>query len=234
MTRFARAVLQFFSHWPSLVAGFGIVRIDLPWLAVVWFAASRVAYVGYVGVSLRAQELRGPPVAEGAEDGAWPRFSTRASWLMDNDAIAFVALCVVTAGTVAPSMPWSVAIVVGGVLVLLGSGVKIWANASLSPGSYHWRNFFIAPAPHTLVASGPYRWVSNPMYTIGYAHLYGVALAMKSLPGLAAAVGAQASILLLHLLVERPHLHRLRAKGPSGNKCGMQPAAGAPGGIGRP
>jgi hypothetical protein len=47
------------------------------------------------------------------------------------------------------------------------------------------------------------------MYTIGYLQTYGVALILGSWPGLAASVFAQVSILLFHLLIEKPHFERL-------------------------
>jgi protein-S-isoprenylcysteine O-methyltransferase Ste14 len=58
--------------------------------------------------------------------------------------------------------------------------------------------------------AGPYRFLSNPMYTIGYLQTYGVALIVGSWPGLVAAVFAHVSILLFHFLIEKPHFERLQ------------------------
>ena len=64
---------------------------------------------------------------------------------------------------------------------------------------------FTSPA-RGLVTTGPYRWFRNPMYTVGYAHAYGFALAFLSWPGLLAALCDQVAILVFHLAVERPHV----------------------------
>src|ERR1051325_5449318 len=57
--------------------------------------------------------------------------------------------------------------------------------------------------------AGPYRWLRNPMYTVGYVQTYGLALLVASLPGLVAAVFSQGAIVAFYRLVERPHYQRL-------------------------
>jgi hypothetical protein len=47
------------------------------------------------------------------------------------------------------------------------------------------------------------------MYTIGYLQTYGLALMMRSLPGVMAAVFAQAAILAFYFIVEKPHFEKL-------------------------
>lgn len=209
-SRFAGALRRAAAHWPALVVGVGVHATGSAWLAASWFVASRLAYVLFVGTALRAEDRRDDR-GEG-RGAAWERFSARASWLMDNDAVAFVALCLVTAGVFPPGIPWTATVVAGFLLCVVGVGVKVLAAASLPVGSYHWRDFFLLPESRTLLAPGLYRWVSNPMYTLGYAHVYGLALALRSWPGLAAGAFAQASILLLLVLVELPHLRRHRAR----------------------
>lgn len=190
-------------------AGFIVVVVDSVPLAVGWFVASRLAYVLFVGLSLRAETRHGSLSRRGGPEKAWRRFSVRASWLMDNDAIAIAALCLVTAGTLAAPFPFWATAVAGLGLVVLGVGVKVWATSSLAPGSWHWRDFFIPSEDAAASAVGPYRFISNPMYTVGYAHAYGIALFFRSVHGIAAAAFAQATILLLLHAVERPHFGRM-------------------------
>jgi len=210
VSRTTEALRRTAAHWPALVAGGGVLAAGSPWPAASWFVASRLSYIGYVGISLSAENRRG--ARSGDRGAVWARFHSRASWMMDNDAVAFIALCLGTAGAFPPEIPMSSAIVAGSLLCVIGVGVKVWAAASLPVGGYYWRDFFLPPEPQALVAEGPYRWISNPMYTVGYAHAYGLALALRSGPGLAAAAFAQASILLLHFLVERPHIRNLRTR----------------------
>ncbi len=228
-SRFAAAARQSARHWPALVVGVGVLFAGSAWIAAAWFAASRLAYVSFVGSSLRTEQRRTAGRGLEASRLRFARFSARASWLMDNDAVALGALCLVTAGTLPAAVSWTASIVAGAVLVVVGIGVKVWATSSLSAGSYHWRDSFIHPGAVAVSRVGPYRWLSNPMYTLGYAHAYGAALILRSSAGLAAALFAQATILVFHVLVEQPHLRRLRAQSPlrsTADAAAAHPSAG--------
>ena len=173
-------------------------------LALGYSLVSRVAYVTYIGLALRRADAE--PVSSGA--AAHARFRRRAAFLMYHDGVAFVAVCILTRETLDLPLPlaWRLA---GAALVALGVGVKLWATAALGADGYYWRDFFereIRPVP---TIAGPYRWLRNPMYTVGYLQTYGVALLVASAPGLAAAAFSQAAIIAFYRLVERPHYQRL-------------------------
>jgi len=163
---------------------------------------SRLAYVMYVGFALRREELYGP-------SGNFRRFRRRAAFVMNNDAVAFVVLCLATRNTFRLPIPVPASIAVGAALAIIGVGTKLWAARTLGSAAYYWQNFFEPELAGGPVSSGPYRFVSNPMYTIGYLQTYGLALMVRSLPALFASVFAQAAILTFYLLVEKPHFQRL-------------------------
>jgi protein-S-isoprenylcysteine O-methyltransferase Ste14 len=195
---------------PAVVVGLAVVATDSAALAVAWNVASRLAYVGYVAAALRrrtASDGRAPDA-----ETAWFAFRARASRLMENDAISLGALCIVTRGTLGLAFPVWATIAAGLALMAVGIGIKAWASASLPAGSFHWRSFFVTEDVVRVSATGPYRWIANPMYTLGYAHAYGFALVFGSLWGLLASAFAQAMILLLAALVERPQVKRLRER----------------------
>jgi protein-S-isoprenylcysteine O-methyltransferase Ste14 len=172
--------------------------------ALGYAVISRLAYVLYVGIALRRETEGGPE--------RFRRFRRTAAWIMNHDAFAFVVLCLLSAGTLTLPLSRPVVIAIGIVLTLVGLGVKLWAARTLGADAYYWHNFFEPDAAQGLVMHGPYRFVSNPMYTIGYLHTYGFALVLGSLPGVFAAAFAQAAILTFYYLVEKPHfeeLHRL-------------------------
>lgn len=195
-------------HVPLVLAGLAVALVGSALLAKAWFVASRLAYVAFVGSSLRAQSNAMASSRREGHEQAWRGFRVGASRLMLGDAVALGALCVVTRGTlVLPGPPW-LALGAGILLIVLGIGVKAWATASLAEGTFYWRDFFMQVEQRSFSATGPYRWLSNPMYTVGYAHAYGAAILLGSGAGLAAAVFAQATILLLAFFVERPHLRR--------------------------
>src|SRR5207302_5111927 len=107
---------------------------------------------------------RGP----GEQRGGAPRaLRPRRGVPMYHDGVAFVAVCILTRGTIELPLPlvWRLA---GAALVAVGVGVKLWAAATLGADGYYWRDFFereIRPVP---TIAGPYRWLRNPMYTVGY------------------------------------------------------------------
>jgi len=178
-------------------------------LAAVYHLVSRLAYAVGVGVALRRQDRDQVFTRRHGPEAGFLRFRRAASVVMNNDAVSFVVLCLVTRRTLHPPWPWSYSLATGVLLVFLGVSIKLWAAARLGAAAYYWHNFFV---PGDLVAPdppGPYRFLKNPMYTLGYLHAYGFALATDSGLGLIAAVFDQAAILAFHHWVEKPHLDAL-------------------------
>lgn len=175
----------------------------------VYAILSRMAYVLFVGGVLRREEREGRDTQRFGRVEAFRRFRRRAAIVMHHDAFAFVVLCLATRETWELALPAALTIGVGAVLVVIGLGTKLWAARTLGGDAYYWHNFFDPEAAIGPVSTGPYRFISSPMYTIGYLQTYGLALMLRSLPGLIAAVFSQTAILAFHYLVEKPHFQRL-------------------------
>ena len=161
---------------------------------------SRLAYVLFVGITLNREKR---------EASEFRRFRRVASIVMNNDAAAFILLCVLTRNTLALPVSTTVSVITGAALVLVGLGTKLWAARTLGSDAYFWHNFFDPANARGPVATGPYRYVSNPMYTIGYLQTYGLALITRSLPGMIAAGFAHAAIITFYRIVEKPHFEQL-------------------------
>jgi len=170
-----------------------------------------MAYVLFTGVALRRQERSAAYTRAWGVEGGFQRFRRIVSVLMANDVFAFVLLCLVTRDTLDVGVPRVAVIAVGVVLVAVGISVKVWAANTLGGDAYYWYNFFAPPkggAPH-IVLAGPYRFLANPMYTVGYLQAYGLALITGSMPGVWAAAFLHVSILAFYFAVEKPHFQRL-------------------------
>ena len=177
-------------------------------LTLAYHLASRLAYVLYVGLALRRQERTGYFTRRYGPEEGFRRFRRAAAILMSSDAVSFVVLCLVSRNTLAIGLPRDLVLAAGVVLVLVGLLTKAWAAATLGGRAYYWSNFF-GPANRTARSvAGPYRFFKNPMYTVGYLQVYGLALVAGSLPGLAAALFDQAAILTFYRAVEKPHFDR--------------------------
>lgn len=170
---------------------------------------SRLAYVLFVGWTLRREERERIYARRFGPVEGFRRFRGRAAFVMYHDAFAFTLLCFVTRNTWELPLPPAISFAVGAALVVVGLGTKLWAARTLGSEAYYWHNFFDPDTAVGPVSSGPYRYVSSPMYTIGYLPTYGLALLLRSFPGLIAAVFSQAAILAFYLLVEKPHFQRL-------------------------
>lgn len=187
---------------------------ESPWIWVAFgcHIAARLAYVGYVWIGLERQQSDGWWTRQWGLAGGFGRFRRGASIVMVLDAVSFVAVCLVGWGTLPAVLPRAAGVAAGVALILLGVGTKLWAAATLGDKAYYWYNFFEPAAPTIPAApavTGPYRYLKNPMYTVGYLQTYGLALVTGSLSGLVASVCDQAAILVFHWRVERTHFERI-------------------------
>ena len=183
--------------------------------AFAYAILSRLAYVLFVGITLRLEDRDARYTRAFGPAEAFRRFRRIASVVMNNDALAFILLCVLTRNTLALPVSATVSVIVGAVFTIVGLGAKLWAARTLGSGPYYWHNFFDPQNARGPVTTGPYRYFSNPMYTIGYLPTYGLALITHSFPGVIAAAFLHAAILVFYALVEKPHfekLHRLKPK----------------------
>ncbi len=179
------------------------------WAVFAAHIAARLAYVGYVWVGLTRQQFDGWWTRRWGIAGGFARFRRGASIVMTIDAVSFVAACIVGWGTLPVIVPRAAGGVIGVVLVLLGVGTKLWAAATLGDKAYYWYNFFTPTASVARASAGPYRYLKNPMYTVGYLQTYGLALISGSLAGLIASACDQAAILVFHWRVESAHFKRV-------------------------
>jgi isoprenylcysteine carboxyl methyltransferase (ICMT) family protein YpbQ len=178
-------------------------------LAFAYLILARVGYALGVGIMLTRQERHQAFTRRYGVDGGYTRFKRISTLLMLNDGGAFILLCVVTANTMHLPVPRSLQIALGLVIGVFGIAIKTWATARLGPRAYYWYNFFVPSDPVMPDPPGPYRYLKNPMYGVGYLQTYGLALVCASLPGMLASVFMQASILLFNELVEKPHFKSL-------------------------
>ena len=174
-------------------------------LAFAYHVASRAGYVVGVGYALTQQSRHQRLTRRFGLDGGFRRFRRFASLLMSNDALSFVLLGAATRDTLPSVVPAIALVVAGAVLIAVGVTIRLWANKLLGPAAYYWYNFFAPDDQLVPERLGPYRFLKNPMYTLGYAHTYGIALVCASWPALVAAVIDQAAILIFFAVVEKPH-----------------------------
>ena len=184
----------------------------------MYAVASRLGYVVGVGAMLKRQERDQVFTRTAGVDAGFARFRRIASLLMNNDAVAFILACLVTRGSITPGPRPMLMAVAGLLLCVLGVGMKAWAASQLGSDGYYWKNFF-DDAPYVApVRPGPYRFFKNPMYTVGNLHMYGFALLSNSLPGIFVSLFDHLALMFFHLIVEKPHFERLKARSPASGR----------------
>ena len=176
---------------------------------VAYAVASRLVYVGWVGFALRREERTQYFTRTFGVERGFRRFRLWTMIVMRNDAASLILTCILTRNTLNIGIPPVVEWLAGGALIVIGFGTKEWAARTLGNDAYYWHNFF-EPGSHAAPnPPGPYRYIKNPMYTIGYLHAYGLAIVFDSAWGLVVTLFAQLGILAFHRLVEQPHYERL-------------------------
>ena len=186
-------------------------------VAFAYLIVSRLAYVLGVGIALTQQERHQSLTRRHGVTGGYDRFRRFSTWLMVNDSVAFIALNIVTIDTMHLAVPRSVQIAAGLAIGIFGIAVKTWATARLGPSSYYWHNFFVPKVPVPPDPPGPYRFLKNPMYVVGYLQTYGLALVCASFYGMVASLFMQATILVFNELVEKPHYEALVRNAANGD-----------------
>lgn len=182
-------------------------------LAFAFLILARLAYVVGTGYMLVKQDRHQAYTRQyGVEEG-FARFKRASTILMIFDTGSFILLNLLTVDTLHLPAPRWLWIVVGVLVAVLGLATKAWATKILGPQAYYWYNFFEPAEPVQWVPRGPYRFLSNPMYGVGYLQTYGFALMCASVYGLIGSLFMQVSIYVFNEMVEKPHFVALANKG---------------------
>ncbi|HSB08055.1 MAG TPA: PEMT/PEM2 methyltransferase family protein [Blastocatellia bacterium] len=173
-------------------------------IASVIHAAFRLAYFFYIGLTLNAQYLQQAP-RTGDACREWLRFKKKASFILNADGLTLGIVAVLGAGTLPLHVSFVWTLVVGIALICAGVGVKVSAYRVVGIKGYYWYNFFCSDGEREYVATGIYKYLDNPMYTLGYLHAFGFALVFRSTWGLVFAAFDVLVLWAFHFAFERPH-----------------------------
>jgi protein-S-isoprenylcysteine O-methyltransferase Ste14 len=106
------------------------------------------------------------------------------------------------------AVPAPLVLAAGVALFVVGLVVKLWATLTVGVDVYYFRDMFLGRPVAPICDGGPYRFLRNPMYSVGQLQGYGYALLYGSLPGFVAAGAGHLLIYAFYVMAERPFVRR--------------------------
>ena len=198
------------------IAGYYLVLAPRPTpsLALWYFAGATLLHYVYLFGMFATNGWSETLRARWGEAGGYRVHEGWMAFVFLHNGMSIGYLCWVTggmgmAGAALPSPVPAALAAPAALAVVVGLGTKVWATLIVGIGAYYYHDLFLERAGGDFRREGPYRWLRNPMYTVGHLHAYGVALWYGSVWGLAAAATNQALVLLFNALVEQPHVRRV-------------------------
>lgn len=178
----------------GLIASSGDASLILGYFTAAWL----FMYVGN-GLALHAT---GAMDVEARE--RWvPVYETLLAFAFVNQGASLACLQNVP-GSLLPFLEAPVLVALGVGLSVIGLGIKVWATWLVGVDTYYYRDLFLRRPSADFVARGPYRFLDNPMYGLGYMQAYGLALFVGSGPLFIGAAAQQLGVFGFHALTERP------------------------------
>ncbi|MBZ5590489.1 MAG: phosphatidylethanolamine N-methyltransferase family protein [Acidobacteriia bacterium] len=173
-------------------------RLTLPYLLF-----TLVFYYGGNAVVL-GSNLPNLAIARLGEERAFRAYETLAGLMFLNQGLGVGCMAALHFPRLEQVVPAPVVLAAGVALFVVGLVVKLWATITVGVDVYYFRDMFLGRPLAAACEVGPYRFLRNPMYSLGQLQGYGYALLYGSLPGLAAAAAGHVLIYAFYVVAERP------------------------------
>ncbi|MBL7857397.1 MAG: hypothetical protein JNM57_06890 [Cyclobacteriaceae bacterium] len=177
--------------------------------AVSYFAVSACIYLGFIYIVLPKNGLRLGLMERYGEDRAYLYYEgfLAFAFFHNGASLSFISTSSAGSGIWGQINP-SIIIIVSALLFVTGLVVKIWAAYVVGVPIYYWKDMFVGRKISDFVATGPYKYLNNPMYGIGQVQVYAMAIYYNSFYGLIFGVINQMLVFLFYFSVEKPFIQR--------------------------
>ena len=183
--------------------------------AILYFSVSTVVYIGFIFLVLPEHGLRLKLIQKFGEEKAYLYYEGFLAFAFFHNGASLTFISQTSAG----SGFWGEVPMMGIVAILffVGLGIKIWSAYVVGIPVYYWRDMFLGKKVSEFVMTGPYKYISNPMYGIGQVQVYAIALYYDSIYGLIFGAVNQLLVFLFYFLLEKPFIYRtyIRAQNPA-------------------
>ncbi len=182
-------------------------------LAITYFVAFEVFYVGFITIALSKNGLRLWFIKTWGEEKGYLAFEAILGFLFFHNGVSIGYIASSTPGDLFHFLPESLLWIIVAILFISGFVIKILAAKAVSIEIYYWKDMFLGRKICEFVVSGPYKYFKNPMYGLGQLQAYATAMWYGSAYGLTAAFLNQALIFTFYYLVETEFIRRVYIKG---------------------
>lgn len=104
--------------------------------------------------------------------------------------------------------------VIGVVFMVVGFVSKALAVRAVGFGPYFYQEIFEHDTKFSFISSGIYKYIQNPMYSLGYLQGYGVCLYYNSKTALGVMIVSHILVYYFYLKVEKPYIKMVISKLP--------------------
>lgn len=179
-------------------------------ISILYFIISEISYVGFIMIILSENGLRQFFISKWKnENDAYLAFEAILGFLFFHNAVGIGYIASSTPGNFSDFISKELLFVIVPVMFLAGFLVKLAAADVVSVEIYYWKDMFLGRKISDFVVSGPYKYISNPMYGIGQLQAYAIALWYGSVIGLTAALVNQLLIFSFYFFIERKFIKRI-------------------------
>jgi protein-S-isoprenylcysteine O-methyltransferase Ste14 len=196
----------------SIVFAFYIGRYqtDNSYLALLYFIISEIFYLGFITITLTEKGLRNWFTRRwGSENEGYLAYEAVLGFLFFHNGVSIGYIASSTRGNLHDFIPDDFLIVIVAIMFITGFTIKLLAANVVSVEIYYWKDMFMGRKICDFVVTGPYKYLSNPMYGIGQLQAYAMAIWYGSMYGLIAAVLNQFLIFMFYYLVEKRFIKRV-------------------------
>ena len=179
-----------------------IARAD--WrLILPYFLFTLVFYYGGNAAILRS-DLPSRAIARLGEERAFRAYETLTGLMFLNQGLGVGCMAALHVPRWEQMVPAPLVLAAAVALFALGLVVKGWATLTVGVDVYYFRDMFLGRPLAVACDGGPYRFLSNPMYSLGQLQGYGYALLYGSLPSVVAAAAGHVLIYAFYVVAELP------------------------------
>jgi len=179
-------------------------------IGVIYFLVSEVLYLGFIFLVLSEHGYRHWFIKRwGNQEEGYLSFEAVLGILFFHNTASLGFIAATTHGSLFNFVDREILQIILIVMILAGFFIKIWSAKVVSIDIYYWKDMFLGKKITEFVETGPYKFLSNPMYGIGQLQAYALAIWYGSEIGLLAALINQVLIFSFYFTVEKKFIKRI-------------------------